>query len=54
MWRLEQVLQTGSDPGSRVAQGAVSNEDDPEVEADSIFDIVESPAGISQFADAIT
>ena len=40
-WRLEQVLQTGSDPGSRVAQGAVPNEDDPEVEADSIFDIEE-------------
>ena len=41
VWRLEQVLQTVSDPGSRVAQGAAPNEDEPEVEADSIFDIEE-------------
>lgn len=40
-WRLEQVLLTGSDPGSRMAQGAIPDEGDPSSEQDSFFDIEE-------------
>lgn len=38
-WRLEQVLATGADPGSRVSQGAISSEDEIAIEGESSFDI---------------